>query len=118
MNSDGAEGIEAGWDALPDTMTNVVGVLIIVLAVVYLGVCGAVERAQKTQAQPTPTQQERFTAAAQQDKDLDLRLKLAQDRWRQIQRRMLISRSGLAELRAQVSLVIRPPSTLGTAQWY
>ena len=55
MNSDDAQGIEAGWDALPDTMTNVVGVLIIVLAVVYLGVQGAVERVQKTQAQTLPT---------------------------------------------------------------
>lgn len=114
MNSDDAQGIEAGWDALPDTMTNVVGVLIIVLAVVYLGVQGAVERVQKTQAQPTPTQQERFSATARQENDLDLRLKLARDRWRQVQRQLLISRSGQAELRARVSRVIRPPRALGT----
>lgn len=77
-----------GWNALLDTMTNVVGLLVMVLAVVYLGTGDAFRRVEKLKPVPRETMAARVARAQRQDAEADRELASLDDQWRVLQQRL------------------------------
>ena len=84
MSDSGSENWD-GWNALLDTMTNIVGVLIIVLAVIYLGTGKAFQRVDQLRPLPSRTETERLGEARLHNAQQDERIAELEERWRHLQ---------------------------------
>lgn len=98
------EPLEAGLDALLDTVTNVVGVLLIVLILIFISVRGVMHRAGMKTEDPDVRQAREAGELIETQKRLELETAIAQENWR-------ASSSRLAQLTQQVRQLRERPQT-------
>lgn len=91
--------LEGSLDSLLDTMTNVVGILVILMAVTQFGVGDAVRRIlTRTDAQLRDVTDEAINAARDQQADLNLTLEQVTERWEELRRALPGDQASLTEI--------------------
>ena len=91
--------VEGSLDSLLDTMTNVVGILVILMAVTQFGVGDAVRRIlTRTDAQLRDVTDEAINAARDQQAELNLTLNQVTERWEELRRALPGEQASLTEI--------------------
>ncbi len=97
----------SGFDSLLDTMTNTVGVLIIVLAVSYLALRDTVNRVDRLDPAPPATVIESYTQLQDDLKRLDKIAEQKEEEWRAIHRDLKLRQDWEGQVRNSNSILTR-----------
>ena len=97
----------AGFDSLLDTMTNAVGILIIVLAVSFLIVRDTVHRVAKLDPTPSPTIIEEYRQMQTDSQRLDKVIDQMGEEWKTALRNVHYSQSRLDQIQNKTSILTK-----------